>query len=293
MTARSARIHSSPRILCTNDDGIHAPGLKTLEKIARKLSSDVWTVAPEFEQSGASHSLTLVVPLRLRKINRRKYAVQGTPTDAVMMAVRHIMIDHPPDLILSGVNRGGNVADDVTYSGTVAAAMEGCALGIPSIALSQIYGLAGRKHVKWTTAEQHGPELIGRLLEIGWPKDVLMNINFPDMPPEAVKKVVVTTQGARDQSNILIDARVDARENEYFWLGYVRRKSNPTAGTDLRAAYEGYISVTPLHMDLTHRRTWKMLQMSLSDYMPASAKRMRARKVHGRRKEKSSPHGGE
>ena len=267
-TVKRAKAKAPLRILCTNDDGINAQGLKVLEKIARKISPDVWTVAPELEQSGASHSLTLSYPLRLRKIHSRKYAIQGTPTDSVMMAVRYVMTDRIPDLVLSGVNRGGNLADDVTYSGTVAAAMEGTVLGIRSIALSQVYGLEGRSQIRWATAEQHGPWLIERLLDMGWPEDVLLNINFSDVVPEEVKHVRMTAQGTRDQSNVRIDARVDARENAYFWLGYERKRSNPQAGTDLRAAYDGDISVTPLHMDLTHLSTLNSLRKSFDTALP-------------------------
>ena len=131
------------RILLTNDDGIHAPGFAVLESIAAKLSDDVWMVAPAEEQSGAGHSLTLSRPIRLRKHGDRKYSVSGTPTDAVMMALAHVMKDNPPDLILSGVNRGANLAEDVTYSGTVSAAMEGALAGVRSIALSQVYSREG------------------------------------------------------------------------------------------------------------------------------------------------------
>ncbi|HSP24828.1 MAG TPA: 5'/3'-nucleotidase SurE, partial [Saliniramus sp.] len=132
------------RILCTNDDGIHAPGLKALEAIARQLSDDVYVVAPETDQSGVSHSLSLNDPLRLREISDRHFAVKGTPTDCVIMAMRSILADKRPDLILSGVNRGQNVAEDVSYSGTIAAAIEGTMLGVRSIALSQAYGPGGR-----------------------------------------------------------------------------------------------------------------------------------------------------
>src|SRR6202045_4846777 len=144
------------RILLTNDDGIHAPGLGVLEKIAGSLSDDIWVVAPETDQSGVSHSLSLNDPLRLREIGPRHYAVKGTPTDCVIMAARHIMRDHPPDLVLAGVNRGQNVAEDVTYSGTIAGAMEGTILGIPSMALSQCYGLATRQQPHWDTAIKYG-----------------------------------------------------------------------------------------------------------------------------------------
>src|SRR5437763_6277117 len=150
------------RILCTNDDGIHAPGLKIVEEIARELSDDVWVVAPETDQSGVSHSLSLNDPLRLREIGRRHFAVRGTPTDCVIMGVRHLIADPPPGLVLSGVNRGQNVAEDVTYSGTIAGAMEGTILGIPSIAPSQAYGPSTRDRPHWDTAIQHGPDLLRR-----------------------------------------------------------------------------------------------------------------------------------
>ncbi len=152
------------RILVTNDDGIHAPGLSVLERIAAALSDDIFVVAPEYDQSGVAHSLSLNDPLRLRKISERRFAVKGTPTDCVIMAVRSIMQGGKPDLVLSGVNRGSNVADDITYSGTIAAAMEGTMLGIPSIALSQCYGASGRDELDWDCAEIHAPELIRALL---------------------------------------------------------------------------------------------------------------------------------
>lgn len=241
------------RILLTNDDGIHAPGLKTLETIAAALSDDVWVVAPETEQSGASHSLTLHSPLRLRKVDERRFAVQGTPTDCVGMAVRHILRDALPSLILSGVNRGSNLAEDVTYSGTIAAAMEGTVLGVPSIALSQAYGFdpEGGRRVKWRTSEAHGPWLVAELFKAGWPANVLINVNFPDVEAAEVTDVQVTRQGQRDVSNLYVDERMDARGVPYYWLGFRRRLSNPPEGTDLKAIYLGRISVTPLHLNLT------------------------------------------
>ena len=241
------------RILLTNDDGIHAPGLKSLEKIAKALSDDVWIVAPETEQSGASHSLTLSDPLRLRKLTSRKYAVLGSPTDCVIMAVDKILTDRKPDLVLSGVNRGQNIADDVTYSGTIAGAMEGTALGIPSVALSQAYGFDGTSRIKWSTAEQHGPAVVRHLLDAGWGEGILMNVNFPDVPHAEVTEMEVTRQGKRDVNNLHVMEREDGRGNPYYWLGFQRELSNPPEGTDLRAIYDGRISVTPLHMDLTHK----------------------------------------
>ncbi|MBI1239443.1 MAG: 5'/3'-nucleotidase SurE [Alphaproteobacteria bacterium] len=252
------------RILVSNDDGIHAPGLKVLEKIAKALSDDVFVVAPETEQSGASHSLTLALPLRMRKINARKFAISGTPTDCVMMGVMHLLKDAPPDLVLSGVNRGSNIADDVTYSGTIAAAMEGTVLGIPAIALSQAYGHSESPHVKWSCAETHGPRVIRDLLRVGWPRDVLINVNFPDVLPKEVTRTLITQQGKRDQATLNIDQRTDARGNPYFWIGFKRILSNPPEGTDLRAIYDGHISVTPLHLNLTETGVYGELRRALN-----------------------------
>ena len=240
------------RILITNDDGIHAPGLSVCEEIARALSDDVWIVAPETDQSGVSHSLSLNDPLRLRKVADRHFAVKGTPTDCVIMGVRHIMADRLPDLLLSGVNRGQNVAEDVTYSGTIAGAMEGTILGVPSIALSQAYGVNTREKPYWETTLKHGPDLIRRVLQEGIPRDVLINVNFPDCPPQDVKGIAVTMQGKRDQELLRIDARHDGRGNPYYWLAFAR-KPRPAAadGTDLAAVGNGRISVTALRLDLT------------------------------------------
>ena len=262
---------SGMRILITNDDGIHAPGIEVLERIARTLSDDVWVVAPEDEQSGASHSLTLAMPIRVKQFGERRFAVKGTPTDSVMMGVSHVLKDKAPDLVLSGINRGANLADDVTYSGTVAGAMEGTQLGIPSIALSQTFGMGaayegGIPKLRWDTAEKHAPGLIRELFEAGWHKDVLLSINFPDCAPDEVKGTELTSQGKRDQSLLKIDERMDARGNPYYWLGFDRRLSNPPEGTDLRAIYEGRISVTPLHMNLTHIRERTELAAKLAHW---------------------------
>ena len=251
------------RILVTNDDGIHAPGLVSAEKIARALTDDVWVVAPETEQSGASHSLTLTMPLRLREISAKRFAVTGTPTDCVMMACAHVMKEKPPTLILSGINRGSNIADDVTYSGTIAGAMEGCALGVPSIAMSQSYGWTEGADVPWACGEVQGPPLIRRLVEIGWPEDVLMNINFPDAAPEEVKGIDICSQGKRDLQTAALDRRIDARGNPYFWIGFKRVRSDPAEGTDLHAIYHRRIAVTPLHLNLTEFQVLEKLRHSL------------------------------
>ncbi|TBW38026.1 5'/3'-nucleotidase SurE [Siculibacillus lacustris] len=238
------------RILITNDDGIHATGLRVLERIALALSDDVWVVAPETDQSGKAHSVSLSDPLRLRKISERHFAVRGTPTDCVIMAVRQLL-DEPPQLILSGVNRGANVADDVTYSGTIAAAMEGSLLGIPSFALSQAFAWADGASPPWTTAETHGPDVLRKVLEVGIAPGCLVNVNFPPCTAAEVIGVMVTRQGARNDAAVGVDARVDGRGNPYYWISYRPQSSEPVAGTDLDALARGAVSVTPLRLDLT------------------------------------------
>ncbi len=244
------------RILCTNDDGIHATGLAVLEKIARTFSDDVWVIAPEQEQSGASRALTLTAPIRVRQAGPKRFAVSGTPTDCVLLGIDHLVEGARPDLVLSGVNRGQNIAEDVTFSGTIAGAMQGMQLGIPAIALSQARGFRGEEApIPWETAETYGPGVVGKLLKQGWPKDVLMNVNFPDVEPDAVKALEMTFQGRRDQHVIYADKRTDPRGGTYFWLGFRGNRSNPPEGSDIRAIYDGRISITPLHIDLTHRES--------------------------------------
>ncbi|MCR6643171.1 MAG: 5'/3'-nucleotidase SurE [Terricaulis sp.] len=244
------------RILCTNDDGVHATGLAVLEKIARAFSDDVWVIAPEQEQSGASRALTLTAPIRVRAAGEKRFAIAGTPTDCVLLGVEHLIEGAKPDLVLSGVNRGQNMAEDVTFSGTIAGAMQGMQLGIPSIALSQARGLRGAEAaIPWETAETYGAGVVGQLLKHGWPKDVVMNVNFPDVAPDEVRAVEMTFQGARDHQVVYADKREDLRGGSYYWLGFRGQRSEPPEGSDLRAVYEGRISVTPLHVDLTHRQT--------------------------------------
>jgi 5'-nucleotidase len=239
------------RILVTNDDGINAHGLKICEEIARKISDDVWVVAPEYDQSGVSHSLSLNDPLRLRQIGERHFAVKGTPTDCVIMAARNVMPE-VPELVLSGVNRGRNAAEDVLYSGTIAAAKEACVLGIPSFALSQGYTSANKQQPYWQTATEHAPAIIKRILDQGIPRDVLVNVNFPDCAPGAVKGISVASQGKRDAQLLHIDARHDGRGNPYYWIAYARGvKPLGKNGTDLAALADNRISITPLRLDLT------------------------------------------
>ena len=250
------------RVLVTNDDGIHGAGLEVMEKIARTVSDDVWVVAPDEERSGAGHSLTLSYPLRYRKIGERRFEVMGTPTDCVVMAVRKIM-PGMPDLVLSGVNRGQNLADDVTYSGTIAAAMEGTALGLKSIALSQAVGIYDNGE-SFEVASAHGAAIVQKLVKMEFGPGVLMNVNFPDCRSGDVAGIDVTRQGKRDQNYLLLDERKDTRGGTYYWMGFAREKGNPPVGTDLAAVFNKRISVTPLHMNLTQLDAMDALRMALA-----------------------------
>lgn len=255
------------RILVTNDDGIHAPGLDVCVRIAAALSDDVWVVAPESDQSGVSHALSLSDPLRLRQVSERRFAVKGTPTDCVIMAVRHILADQPPDLVLSGVNRGQNIAEDISYSGTVAGAIEGTILGIASVALSQAFGFETREHPRYQTAETHGPAVIRTLIEAGIPAGVLVNVNFPDRDPDEVAGIAVAAQGRRDQNLLRIDARRDGRGSPYYWIAFERRVCATSPGSDLRALDEGRICVTPLRVDQTDEPLMTRLALLFEEQM--------------------------
>ena len=237
------------RLLLTNDDGIHAEGLAVLERIARTLTDDVWVVAPETDQSGLSHSLTLSSPLRLREISEKRFALSGTPTDCVIMAVKRLM-DSPPDLVLSGVNAGQNICDDVTYSGTVAGAMEGTMLGLRSIALSQAFTPGRDRETLWETAERHAPAVLDRLAGYALPPGHLININFPAVPADEVAGISVTRQGKLDYS-LGMEERRDGRGFPYFWLTFGRQAGREVENSDVAALQAGRISVTPLQLDLT------------------------------------------
>jgi 5'-nucleotidase len=241
------------RILLTNDDGVNATGLKVLEKIARLFSDDIWIVAPTEEQSGAGHSLTLTLPVRLRKLGEQRFCVTGTPTDSVMMAIAHVMKDNRPDLVLSGVNRGANLGEDVTYSGTVSAAMEGALAGIPSIALSQSYAREGMGDtVPFAAAEAWAERVLRPLIETPMAPRTLVNVNFPALPPDDVRGIRVCQQGLRDYGRLQLVQRTDTRGYDYFWFGLGPMIQTPGHSTDLEAVADGYVSVTPLHLDLTH-----------------------------------------
>jgi 5'-nucleotidase len=249
------------RILLTNDDGIHAEGLQVLERIARQFSEDVWIVAPEVDQSGLAHSLSLSEPLRLRRISDKHFALRGTPTDCVIMAARQIMPE-PPDLVLSGVNAGSNVADDVTYSGTIAGAMEGTLIGCRSIAFSQAFIHDGERKVPWEVAESHGPRVLQQLMELDLPPGVFLNVNFPNCHPDAVEGIAVSRQG-KFVHGLWIEERSDGRGLPYYWLRFGRQTSEAVAGTDITALKNRRISVTPLKLDLTAHDVMEELRGSL------------------------------
>ena len=239
------------RILLTNDDGIHAKGLELLEDIARQFSDEIWIVAPETDQSGLAHSLTLNEPLRLRKISERRFALKGTPTDCVIMGVRELMSE-APDLILSGINTGQNIGDDITYSGTVAAAMEGTLLGIKSIALSQAYDWSdGQRAINWETSSVHCPDIIRKILTLDVPHKTLINVNFPNCQPDDVAGVEITRQGSFDHG-LYMEKRLDGRNYPYYWLRFGREVPKQRDGSDIVALNENRISVTPVKLDWTN-----------------------------------------
>ncbi len=248
-------IPKNPRILLSNDDGIDAPGLALLERVARKFSDDIWVVAPATEQSAASRALSIRDPLRVDRQDERHIAVFGTPTDSVMMGVLELVEGKRPDLVLSGVNKGQNLAEHITLSGTIAAAIQGMEMGIPSVALSQTYPFTVDGVIHWETAEHHAGLVLEKLFAAKWPDDVLININFPDCPVDEVERVEVTRMGQRDADLIEIHSRKDPGGREYHWLGFNGRLSTPPEGTDLHSIYAKRISITPLHMDLTHYKT--------------------------------------
>ncbi len=251
----------SMRILLTNDDGVNAPGLKVLEKIAREFSDDIWIVAPAEENSGAGHSLTLTRPVRIRQHGHQHFSVTGTPTDSVMMALGVVMKDAKPDVILSGVNRGANLGDDITYSGTVSAAMEGALAGVRAIAMSQVYGKEGMGDaVPFSAAEAWGPKVLAPLLATPFVPRTLVNVNFPAVAPDAVKGIQVVRQGFHDYSRGSIVKGTDPRGYDYFWFGLHGVEHTSGHDTDLEVVDDGFISVTPLQLDLTHRESLEALR---------------------------------
>ena len=239
------------RVLLTNDDGINAPGFAVLEEIAAAIADEVWVCAPAEEQSGAGHSLTLNQPVRLRQLGERRFAVTGTPTDSVMLGLRTAMKDVRPDLILSGVNRGANLGDDITYSGTVSAAMEGALAGIPSIALSQVLDREAGYEM-FDAARQWGERVLRPLIDAPFAERTLVNVNFPPRAADRIEGIRAVRQGFHDYSRGSVVEGRDPRGLTYYWFGLHSIEHTLDHGTDLEAIADGYIAVTPLQLELTH-----------------------------------------
>ena len=249
-----------PLILVTNDDGISSPGIKILSKALKDLG-DVYVVAPETEQSAVAHALTLHRPLKALKVGNRTYCVNGTPTDCVIIGVSKIL-PQKPDIIVSGINNGGNLGDNITYSGTVAAAMEGTLLGIPSLAFSLALedngnSTYGKISLKFRIAAEHARGLTSKVLEMGLPDDTLLNINVPDV--KEIKGIKITKQGKLAYDNAIKELR-DPRGRECFWIGGGIPQWESGGNTDLDAVQNGYISVTPVRMNLTDYDTLRYIE---------------------------------
>jgi 5'-nucleotidase len=249
------------RVLLTNDDGIAAPGLAVLEEIARELAHEVWVVAPEHDQSGVSHAVSLHDPIRVTERGARRYGITGTPGDCAVMGVCHLMSGAPPDLLLCGVNRGANLGMETVFSGTVGGAMTGMMLGIPSIALSQAW--TDRANVRWATARTIGPGVVRQLLAIGWSDSTCLNVNFPDLPAEDVGPLTLARQGVGLLQGMRVEARTDPRGLSYHWIGFTRAPREQGPESDIDALNAGRIVVTPLRYDRTDEEAYQVLAKAL------------------------------
>ncbi len=248
-------------ILLTNDDGIDAPGLEVLERIAGTLARNVWIVAPEHDQSGVSHAISLHHPIRVSERGPQRWAVTGTPGDCVVMALSHLMGPARPQLLLSGVNRGANLGIETVFSGTIGGAMTGMMLGVPSIALSQAWTDHARVH--WDTAATIGPEIVRRLLEIGWGAATCLSVNFPDLPAAEAGPLTLARQGAGTVRGMNVEPRTDPRGLTYYWVGFRRGERDQGPESDIEALNSGRVVVTPLRYDRTDEEAYALLARSL------------------------------
>ena len=249
------------RILLINDDGIEAPGLAILERIAAELAREVWVVAPEHDQSGVSHAVSLHHPIRVTSRGPRRWAVTGTPGDCVVMGLSHLMRGSPPQLLLSGVNRGANLGIETVFSGTVGGAMTGMMLGIPSIALSQAW--TNREAVRWDTAVTLGPRIVQELMNIGWSKDTCLSVNFPDLPADEAGPLTLARQGAGSVEGMDVEPRTDPRGFTYYWVSFRRGDRDQGPESDVAALNAGRVVVTPLRYDRTDEEVYAILARSL------------------------------
>ena len=248
------------RVMLSNDDSIHAHGFRILEECVNAVSDDVWVVAPESEQSAVGHSLTIHEPLRVKKYEDKRYTIYGTPTDCVMMGAKHIMRDKRPDLVVSGINHGRNVADDVTYSGTIAAAIEGTLIGIPSVAFSNEYDPDTGLY-NWDTCRKIIPRVLKTLQGMSWPENVLINVNIPYVPEGQEPEIVVRRQGHYEVSMEDIIECTDPRGRPYYWIGPPAASRNVMdPETDVGALANKKVTITPLYLNLTHHPTLEQLE---------------------------------
>jgi 5'/3'-nucleotidase len=244
------KLFENKRILLTNDDGYAAPGIQALERIIRPHCPNSWVVAPETEQSGAGHSLTLRHPLRIHEVKDKHYAVDGTPTDCVLAGVNQVMKDAKPDFVLSGINRGRNIADHITYSGTVAAALEATLLGIKSIAFSmQIAHYLDE--VSWEIPEHFLVDVLNYIQPFDWPEGILLNVNFPSCKISEVQGIRAVRQGRRKLGNVLTE-KMDLIGRPYYWMELSQPHDIKGENTDIAALNQNYITITPLNTNLTH-----------------------------------------
>ncbi|RMG56941.1 MAG: 5'/3'-nucleotidase SurE [Deltaproteobacteria bacterium] len=242
-----------PLILVSNDDGIHSEGLIILARRLKQVGRVV-VVAPDRERSAVSHSLTLQRPLRIERIKPGFYAVDGTPTDCVNLAINRFLREKP-SLVVSGINKGGNLGDDITYSGTVSAAIEGTILGVPSFAVS----LVSRNDYRFEVAAKVAVALASEIISRGLPKDTLLNVNVPNVPEEEIKGVKFTRQGKRIYSDAVIE-KTDPRGKKYYWIAGEEIGYERIRGSDIVAVRNNYISITPLHLDMTNYRSLRQLK---------------------------------
>lgn len=251
---------SEARILISNDDSIHSDGIKVLEDIARSLSPNVWVVAPETQQSAAGHSLTIHSPLRIKEYDSRHVSVYGTPTDSVLVGVQKVMKDFRPHMVLSGVNHGENTADDVTYSGTIAAAIEATLMGIPAIAISQDIDETGATKPDWTHARDYIPRIMKSLQGKEWETNVLLSVNIPMRKAGVTPEIKVVPQGHYSVEKQEMVNCTDPRGRPYYWIGPPPARDTLDLSKDIGVLKAGHITVTPLSLNLTHHPTLKLLE---------------------------------
>jgi len=251
---------SKARILISNDDGIHSEGIKVLEEIVRKITPNVWVVAPENQHSAASHSLTIHMPLRIREYDKTHISVHGTPTDSVLVGVQKVMKDFHPHLILSGINHGQNTADDVTYSGTIAAAFEATLMCIPAIALSQDMGEANGSKADWSIAREYLPKILNAFEGIEWEDNVLMSVNFPAKKPDVIPEICIRPQGHYTMEDQEMINCIDPRGYPYFWVGAPPKRDELDQTIDVGSLKAGHVTITPLTLNMTHNPTMRQLE---------------------------------